>query len=71
MQHGETPPPLPNTDVNYHSDLAGAERPWRTDLKPLDIVQPKGPSFKVLLVSHCTQQMIDISGGKCHARSST
>ena len=23
------------------------ERPWRTGLKPLNIVQPEGPSFRV------------------------
>jgi Cu2+-containing amine oxidase len=49
LQHGETPPLLPDADVNYHSNLAGEERPWRKDLKPLDIVQPEGPSFKVRL----------------------
>ena len=47
QQHGESPTPLPDADFNYHSELSGEERPWRTDLKPLDIVQPEGPSFKV------------------------
>ncbi len=23
------------------------QRPWRSDLKPLNIVQPQGPSFEV------------------------
>ena len=31
-------------DDNYHSDLQTARR---TDLTPLDIVQPQGPSFTV------------------------
>lgn len=48
--HGEKIPPLPDTDSNYHRDIAGAERPWRTGLKPLDIVQPEGPSFTVGLL---------------------
>lgn len=47
LQHGDKVPELPDTDVNYHSNIAGKERPWRTDLKPLNIVQPEGPSFKV------------------------
>lgn len=47
QQHGESPTPLPDADFNYHSELSGEERPWRTDLKPLDIVQSEGPSFKV------------------------
>lgn len=46
-QHGESPTPLPDADFNYHSELSGEERPWRTDLKPLNILQPEGPSFKV------------------------
>lgn len=48
--HGKKIPPLPDTDSNYHRDIAGAERPWRTGLKPLDIVQPEGPSFTVGLL---------------------
>ncbi len=57
QQHGESPTPLPDADFNYHSELSGEERPWRTDLKPLNIVQPEGPSFKV------GQQAIAISLG--------
>lgn len=33
--------PLPPEDANYTADVAGA----RTDLKPLEIHQPEGPSF--------------------------
>lgn len=51
LQHGDKVPELPDTDVNYHSDIAGGERPWRTDLKPLDIVQPEGPSFSVSIAN--------------------
>jgi len=34
--------PLPPTDANYTEDAAG---PVRTDLKPIEITQPEGPSF--------------------------
>lgn len=30
---------------NFHRTLL--DRPWRAGLKPLDIVQPEGPSFNV------------------------
>lgn len=36
--------PLPPTHGNYTADAVGA---MRTDLKPLEIVQPEGPSFTV------------------------
>lgn len=45
--HGDQVPELPDADVNYHRDIAGDERPWRTDIKPLNVVQPEGPSFLV------------------------
>src|SRR5207244_11439777 len=35
--------PLPPEDANYSADIAGA----RTDLKPIEIRQPDGPSFVV------------------------
>ena len=38
-------PPIPDIDHNYNRNLI--EKPWRTDLKPLNIVQPEGPSFTV------------------------
>lgn len=41
----ETPPHIPDRNVNYHRNLM--EKEWRTDLKPLNIVQPEGPSFVV------------------------
>ena len=37
-------PPFAKQDFNYHHKLVG---PTRTDIKPLDIVQPEGPSFNV------------------------
>ncbi|KAJ9530268.1 hypothetical protein QJQ45_023557, partial [Haematococcus lacustris] len=40
-------PPAPMKEHNYHRDLLPPDLAWRTDLKPLDIVQPLGPSFKV------------------------
>ena len=40
--HGETP--LPPYAGDYAADSAGS---LRTDLKPLEIVQPEGPSFEV------------------------
>ncbi len=36
--------PLPPQPGNYRADRSG---PLRTDLKPLEITQPKGPSFRV------------------------
>jgi hypothetical protein len=35
--------------VNYHKDLAKATtgEEWRSDLKPINITQPEGPSFSV------------------------
>lgn len=38
------PPPFAKLDGNYHSALVGSPR---TDIKPLDVVQPEGPSFTV------------------------
>lgn len=46
--HGDQVPELPVAAVNYHRDIAGGERPWRTDIKPLNVVQPEGPSFLVM-----------------------
>ena len=43
----EAPPELPTTDSNYHRDLLAEERPWRRDLRPLDVMQPEGPSYTV------------------------
>ncbi|KAJ9529491.1 hypothetical protein QJQ45_013830 [Haematococcus lacustris] len=40
-------PPAPMKEHNYHRDLLPPDLAWRTDLKPLDIVQPLGPSFQV------------------------
>ena len=37
-------PPFAKQDFNYHHKLVG---PTRTDIKPLNIVQPEGPSFTV------------------------
>ena len=37
-------PPFPKQDFNYHHKLVG---PTRADIKPLNIVQPEGPSFTV------------------------
>jgi hypothetical protein len=38
-------PTVPQADDNYHAELFPGE--WRKDIKPLDIVQPDGPSFSV------------------------
>lgn len=47
--HMETPhtlnPKVPDLDVNYVPSLQ--EQGWRGGLKPLNVVQPQGPSFKV------------------------
>eukprot|EP00172_Hildenbrandia_rubra_P001015 Plantae.Rhodophyta-Hildenbrandia_rubra.ctg16062.p1 GENE.Plantae.Rhodophyta-Hildenbrandia_rubra.ctg16062~~Plantae.Rhodophyta-Hildenbrandia_rubra.ctg16062.p1 ORF type:complete len:673 (-),score=115.48 Plantae.Rhodophyta-Hildenbrandia_rubra.ctg16062:3524-5542(-) len=47
-----TPPKIPKTKINYHrrllKDNVHTEKSWRSDpVKPLDIVQNKGPSFRV------------------------
>ena len=43
-------PPFAKQDFNYHHKLVG---PTRTDIKPLNIVQPEGPSFSVSPTSTC------------------
>lgn len=42
---GEGGRAIPEAAGNYHRDLV--QRPFRTSMKPLDIVQPEGPSFSV------------------------
>ena len=37
-------PPFANKDFNYHHKLVGETR---ADIKPLNILQPEGPSFSV------------------------
>ena len=39
------PAPVAKLDSNYHHSLL--EGTPRTDIKPLDIIQPEGPSFTV------------------------
>jgi primary-amine oxidase len=43
--YGDSPPPIPSKSINYHKDIC--EKPVRTGLKPLNVVQPDGVSFKV------------------------
>lgn len=38
-------PTIPAKDSNYHQNLQ--DQPWRDDIKPLNVVQPEGPSFTV------------------------
>ena len=38
-------PVIPKQDVNYHSSFSRDS--WRTSMKPLNVVQPDGPSFSV------------------------
>jgi Cu2+-containing amine oxidase len=35
--------------VNYHKDLAKATtgQEWRSDMQPINITQPQGPSFSI------------------------
>lgn len=40
------PPEVPKANINYHEKLC--EIPARTDIKPLNITQPDGPSFTVI-----------------------
>ncbi|KAI7844182.1 hypothetical protein COHA_002317 [Chlorella ohadii] len=42
---GEQGRNIPTQDANFHRSLV--DRPWRTSLKPLDVVQPEGPSWSV------------------------
>ena len=42
--HQDKPPKMPTENYNYHHKLV---EEWRTDLKPLNVDQPEGPSFKV------------------------
>ena len=42
--YGDRVPKMPAQDWNYHRDLVGETR---TDVKPLNVVQPEGPSFQV------------------------
>ena len=42
---GEGGRAIPATDANFHRDLLA--RPHRTSLRPLDVVQPEGPSWTV------------------------
>ena len=42
--HKDTPPKMPTENYSYHSKLV---KDWRSDLKPLNVDQPEGPSFKV------------------------
>ncbi|KAG1658854.1 hypothetical protein FOA52_008811 [Chlamydomonas sp. UWO 241] len=41
------PPKMPSAPNNYHSQLQRTDMPFRTDLKPLHVTQPAGPSFTV------------------------
>ncbi len=42
--HQDKPPKMPTENYNYHHKLV---HEWRTDLKPLNVDQPEGPSFQV------------------------
>ena len=44
--HHDKPPKMPQENYNYHHKLVDD---WRSDLKPLNVDQPEGPSFKVYL----------------------
>ncbi len=43
--YGDSPPKIPSTNINYHRDLC--EAPFRTDVKPLNVVQPEGACWTV------------------------
>lgn len=44
-QNGDAGWTAPAASSNFHRALAA--QPWRTSMKPLDVVQPEGPSFSV------------------------
>lgn len=65
----EQPPPFAKQDFNYHHKLVG---PTRTDIKPLDIIQPEGPSFTVsLLISAQSIAVTTTAQVACTACSSS
>jgi Cu2+-containing amine oxidase len=45
----DKPASIPPVDVNYHTQLARETTgtAWRSDLQPINITQPQGPSFTV------------------------
>ncbi|KAI8475788.1 MAG: copper amine oxidase [Monoraphidium minutum] len=45
----DKPATMPPLQVNYHADLANATTGggWRTDVRPINITQPEGPSFTI------------------------
>ena len=43
--YGDAAPAVPDLDMNYHRELQ--PQPWRDDIKPLNVMQPEGPSFSV------------------------
>ncbi|KAL0041485.1 hypothetical protein WJX79_005084 [Trebouxia sp. C0005] len=45
--HHKANPIIPTLNSNFHTKLVDQERGWRTGLKPLNVVQPEGPSFTV------------------------
>ena len=45
--HHKANPIIPTLNSNFHTKLVDQERGWRTGLKPLNVVQPEGPSFSV------------------------
>ena len=45
--HHKGNPVIPTLNSNFHTKLVEQERGWRTGLKPLNVVQPEGPSFTV------------------------
>ena len=65
-------PPFAKQDFNYHHKLVG---PTRADIKPLNILQPEGPSFTVSPPLHCyvvirdflSQQPAMLLGAICDA----
>lgn len=59
--HQDKPPKMPTKNYNYHHKLVNE---WRTDLKPLNVDQPKGPSFQVplYLLAMTSLQMPALSG---------
>jgi len=52
--HQDKPPKMPTENYNYHHKLVNE---WRTDLKPLNVDQPEGPSFQVPLLAMTSPQM--------------
>lgn len=50
-KHSSGVPDIPADDHNYHKDLV--KEPWRSDIKPYNVVQPEVRALSLLLGFEC------------------